>query len=146
LLITNEGIVWQFADLLRDSTSHASRAVNAHSIGIEISNYGWTRDPREIPKKGLDRQRYPATLDGGWRTTLADFYPAQHHTILRVCAALLEAFEIPREVALAPWQKRSKRWVQGFSGVMGHLHCTKKRKIDPGPRPLERLAAGLKEN
>jgi len=142
MLVTNDGQVWQFNDLMRDMASHVShRVVNPASIGIEVSDYGWLKDHTEAPSAGRNREKYVAVIHG-WRTTFADYYPTQHDAVQAVCTAICEHLGIPKEVMLEPWRVRSNKKLRNFAGVLGHLHCASGRrpKTDPATKPLELLA------
>jgi N-acetyl-anhydromuramyl-L-alanine amidase AmpD len=148
ILITNEGIVWQLADLTAELTSHAShRAVKPQSIGIEVSNYGWLKRGRKVPSRGAGRERYRA-LTNGWRPTMANFYPAQQEAINHICWAMCEVLDIPKEVMLSPFAVRSSRELRDFEGVLGHCHCAtgKNPKSDPGTKPLIAVSEYFKNN
>lgn len=141
-VVTNDGVVWQYADLVRDMTSHVShRVVCPASIGFEVSCYGWVEDHSEVKGAGRDRHKYSTTIHK-WRTRVADYFPAQHEAVQAVCTGICEHMGIPKDVMLNPWRVRSNRELRSFGGALGHLHCAlgKNPKIDPGTRPLELLA------
>jgi len=144
--ITNEGDLWQFVDPLERRCRHASRA-NPYSIGVEVSAVGWVRPGRELTGDTAQRERYRATIHG-WSTELLDYLEPQHRAVAGLADALVEGAGLEPRVEMAPYTRRSRRYLEAHGGVMGHLHCAawvKHPKIDPGPRPLQRLAAHFEE-
>lgn len=147
ILITNEGTVWQLADLVTELTSHVGhKIVKKQSIGIEVSNYGWLKKGRRMPSLGAAREQYKA-LTNGWRPLMANFYPAQQDAINAICLAMCEALDIPKNVLLSPFRVRSGRELRSFKGIIGHCHCAtgKHPKSDPGTKPLIAVSEYLKD-
>jgi len=143
IFIENGGEVWQFADLVRDMTTHVShRVVKVASIGFEVSNYQWKKNHDDAPSAGRDRPKYEATIHK-WRTTHADYYPAQQASVLALCTAICDHLVIPKQVLRAPWRVRSNKTLRAFKGVHAHLHCAlgENPKTCPGTGPLDALAA-----
>jgi len=143
LLITNEGTVWQLADLTRDMTTHVGhRAVRRRSIGIEVSCQGWVKKGRKMHDLAKAREWY-RDKSQGWRPTMANFFPEQQDALNRVCVAMSLALDIPLAVMLDPFRQRSNRKLKQFQGVIGHVHCSK-TKSDPGTKTLQAIDAHYK--
>jgi len=141
-MITNEGIVWQFADPALVRCRHASR-VNPFSVGVEVSCRGWVQRGQAVTGATKDRDRYWNTIHD-WRHQVFDFFPAQHHAVAGLADALVEGLGIRRHVFLEPYQRRGNRdlMVGGFCGHYHAAHWSRKNpKCDPGTRPLEKLDA-----
>jgi N-acetyl-anhydromuramyl-L-alanine amidase AmpD len=136
-LITNEGLIWQFNDPLLDITSHATRFVNETSIGIEVSCSG-------SPRPNTLRKVYAGEVHG-WSTDFADFYPEQYDSLIWICKRLVENDDlIINPVVLSdPFKKRTPKEIRKFSGILGHAHCTRGSKIDPGPRVMRTLKKSI---
>lgn len=124
--ITNEGTIWQFNDPFVDATSHAGRAININSVGIEVSCIGITKSSK--------RPLYEGKVHG-WKTTFADFYPAQYDSLIWLCRTLVDHpdLEILPVVLSDPFEKCRPKDIRRFSGILGHAHCTTRTKPDPGP-------------
>jgi hypothetical protein len=151
------GSIYQFCDPAYVDTADAGFA-NSRSVGCEVVNYGyrsWTYDPVRaiklgpvIPKLGLDRPTYPASIHNRKLPPLARFYQEQIHSAV----ALAEAFSsaVPSVSRKVPVDVSGKLTtavhdIAAWSGHLGHYHLTE-RKLDPGLDLLEalrqRFAAG----
>jgi hypothetical protein len=134
-IIDREGTIWQCADPAHVVCSHVGSGPSAISWGVEVVSYGAATQPPEL---GADREQYEAVVRGR-RRTVADFYPAQYVAIFALFDAVHTALNLPKvvyrgEAQLIPWAQ-----LRAFRGVVGHFHISN-QKLDPGTRPLERLA------
>jgi hypothetical protein len=125
--IDRDGKIWQHADPAEVRATHVGGAFNDQSWGVEVVGR-----PGAIPEL-----TYQATAQGE-PTTATDFTPAQYRSLFALVEAHADALGIPRVVMGPPWGYHADS--PSFRGVVGHLHVSR-QKPDPGPRPLERLAA-----
>ena len=139
LLIERDGTVLQCVPFDRKAYhAGASRwrnytGLNAHSVGIEVCNYGWTLRQDDGTYKRPDRFGATPTFQrdavivadhpNGWpRNAGWELYPAPQVAALKqVCTALLEAYPTILE-------------------IVGHDQIAPERKQDPGPAmPMDDL-------
>jgi len=146
ILVTNDGVAYQYADLTLDMTTHVShRIVRRQSIGIEVSCTGWLAKGRSRSEVAAQREWYREPMQG-WRPTVANYFPAQQETVNKICTAICLALDIPLQVMLGDskgsFRSRSNKVLREFEGVLGHLHCARGKhpKSDPGTRPLRAVA------
>ncbi|MHC4644304.1 MAG: peptidoglycan recognition protein family protein [Planctomycetota bacterium] len=136
-VITDEGLLWQFADPVTERCAHAGR-LNDTSLGVEVTCPGWRS------KYVGQRRTYEATIHG-WKTTFIDFYPAQQATLNALATALADAQVLPPHVETSPWEREGDEYFEENAGWCGHLHCERESKkhpkCDPGTAPLEALKA-----
>lgn len=136
------GKIYQFADPLKVDCFAAGR-YNPRSLSIEVENYGFRDDPRDIPKETPPR----AVLDvfqNGKKRKFAEFYEMD----LKACAALATAISdaIPSIPRTTPSLTRSAPYnayighakMRKISGHVGHYHISDV-KSDPGPQLLSYL-------
>jgi N-acetyl-anhydromuramyl-L-alanine amidase AmpD len=133
-----EGTIYQYADPARVACAHAGRGANDLSWGVEVSCYGFTVGGRPPPVVARDREEYETTIHGR-RARVADFRPAQYAALDVLCDVLSGTLGIPRAVWPGPAERVPWARLKAFHGIVGHMHIST-RKLDPGTRPLERLA------
>lgn len=139
--ISREGEIYQFADPILVDTFDAG-TVNPRSVGVEIANYGFRKDPKEIPAKAKDRVIYETTIRGH-KIKLAAFYPKQ----LEACKALVDAVcaaipTIPKNLAGKEnslfLDTMTRKQLNEYKGLIGHYQLSD-NKVDPGTDLLEYL-------
>lgn len=133
--IGRDGVIYQFADPVLVDTFDAG-SMNPRSIGVEIANYGFRGDPKEVPAAGKDRRIYEGTIRGR-KIKMAAYYEPQLEAAYNLVEAICNAvptipFVIPGEGdqklytgTMNPAQER--KW----KGVLGHFHISD-QKTDPG--------------
>ncbi len=138
-VIDNDGVIWQFGDPAIFACQHAGRA-NARSVGIEVSCYGWRRHNDRNPNSNRGECE---TEIHGWKTTVADYLPAQYFALDRLCTTLSDLLPIPKRASMLRRRLTSDEF-DAYSGWVGHYHVDrlskKHPKIDPGSAPLDHLA------
>ncbi len=135
--IGSDGTITQYADLDR-RCAHAS-AVNAYSIGVEMTNKGLApEDPHHPRSSYVDYAR-------GAKHTFLDFLPAQYDALAALADHVTEQCPtIARKLPIVDGKAVSRTSISDyslFSGVVGHCHVpSMSGKVDPGPRILDALA------
>ena len=127
--IDYDGTIFQMADA-QARAAHIGTE-NARCIGIEIANRASTKPNAKRP-----RELYTEKVHGkAFRATY--FTPAQVASAEKLTRALCKIYGLPYEAppthTVAP-----KAFLDGFRGVIGHFHVTR-RKVDPGVRLLQEL-------
>ena len=140
-VIDADGVIWQHSDPATVCTYHAGH-VNGRSVGVEIVNHGFTRDPKLLAKWSGLREQYETTIHGR-KITMSRSHGAQHAATLALCDALTTRLAIPRELPRGDTGKlrtgaMTRAEVAGYRGVLGHFHLTT-AKIDPGTDVLDTL-------
>lgn len=139
--ISREGEIFQFADPILVDTFDAG-SVNPRSVGVEIANYGFKKEPKEIPSKAKDRKLIE-TIIRGHKIKLAKFYDIQ----LEACNALVDSVcnaittipkTLPSEKGKYFSNTMTKKQLNSYKGLIGHFQISE-NKIDPGTDLLEYL-------
>lgn len=133
-IIDADGHVFQCADPGKVDTYDAG-AINRRSAGVEIVNYGFRSLRGIVPRRGRNRPTYQTVLNGH-KTRAAAFWPEQIDSAIALCAALSDAFDIPRLVPRNADGTHADRVLEAdeldaFKGTLGHYHVAR-HKSDPG--------------
>jgi N-acetyl-anhydromuramyl-L-alanine amidase AmpD len=142
MIIPPDGIAHQMSDMGTTTTFHAG-FMNNRSVGFEVVNYGFTRDPKLLAKWKPLREQYETTIHGR-KFTMARSNNAQHAAVLAACDAVCQAFGIPRRLPRnADGSLRTdvmtREELADYSGVLCHYNLTP-AKIDPGTDLPETLS------
>jgi N-acetylmuramoyl-L-alanine amidase len=150
-LIDNDGTIFQTVDLAL-MAFHAAQ-FNLSALGLELANRG---DAKKEPDYYSDRRTLACKINGS--AILAwDYTDAQYASMQDLARLLLRHFpNLPLDYPQDPGAPGKAYWgtmapdaggdsmaVQGFSGYLGHYHCTR-RKWDPGGFDFKKFIDKLK--
>ena len=137
-----DGNIYQYCDPLVVDAFGAGH-YNPRSLSIEMKNYGFRKDMRQVPQAGRSRPIFE-TVQNGKRRTFARFHPED----LRAAAALAKALSaaIPSIPPTTPVDQSGAPYpnyipphrMRLVKGHVGHYHLSL-RKADPGPELLQHL-------
>lgn len=132
--VNSNGEIYQYAD----PGIVACRAVGGgfwrRSISIEIQNYGFRKNPEQIPLIGQARTKYIDKIHGR-SIKIAHFLPVQIMAVADLVVELCKQFDVlpscPADDDGVLIRRRLKNAERDAVGVLGHFHLTN-RKVDPG--------------
>jgi N-acetyl-anhydromuramyl-L-alanine amidase AmpD len=131
------GIVWQFCDA-QAFCAHA-RGVNAWTVGIEIIN----RADAKVAARGVERALLLEEIHGQ-RVRYRAFTPEQTRSAVALNVSLCSAYGLPIAVPMVDStviaEQLPAHELDGYRGVLGHLHVNQKKR-DPGLALLRAIHA-----
>lgn len=145
-VVDQTGVVYQMADteLVCMHAASPGGFVNAHSIGIEFISRG---SDLTKPSKGWTRPRVVEVIHGV-KVPYDEMLPAQVRAGVQLVETLCKLYRLPMVVPELPdGTVRLSRHpaIEGFRGVIGHLHVPGTTKTDPGAGLLRAIQARGRE-
>jgi hypothetical protein len=132
--VDGNGLIYQYADPCLVACRAVGQRFWKRSISIEIQNYGYRKDSKQIPLSAIDRGEYFDKIHG-ISLKMARFYQPQKEAVKDLVFTLCKNLDIDYSFPINSngilIKRRLKNQERDSFGVLGHFHLTQ-RKIDPG--------------